>query len=342
MLVYRAMWSHDDGGVVAAAVASFRRATGDAGEVERAGPSRADGIADVVRAVATRNGADGSCQVTTLRAWTGEACARTGDGARARVWVDVDARGNGVGGDLLAAPPLVLDLLEGDAGAARGGVLLAAPGRPQRCSGAEGAEVLADLVTGLRRDVAVVVLGPPQDPADAPAVERFAQAAASAVAGSAVVCVLDAVAAAALVGVVGAEHAVEAGACRVYLPGMDPALDEAHRHVTWYPDPDAEAVDQLVRAVGPTALTLRPDESYDAARAVLRRQRIERLPGEAGEWLAAVEEDNDRLADALDVATRELEAQRRRTAELERERATLVGERVELRGRIAWVRTMLR
>ena len=181
---------------------------------------------------------DGSRWTTTVRSWSGPATRADPGGLGAWTWVDVDAAGPDLlDGVDIAAPRFVRALLGG--GTARRSDLPLST-HPVEVTGAEGAEELAELLTGPERDLPVVVFAPlpagfthlafPDHAALVEAHRRAADSAAAVAAGLAVVFRLDDTACTALAAILGAEHTVRDGALRIYLPGLDPALAESWRH----------------------------------------------------------------------------------------------------------------
>ncbi|MDU0290964.1 hypothetical protein [Saccharothrix longispora] len=363
--LYRAMWSDDrvdlvedarrtvldwvdakSGGRLVELLEAGRTADGAMRlKVEhRADPAVGAGVASALRLSFVESRDDGVQWITRVRGWV---CPGTGGGdAEGWLWVDVDAvTHDSLDGVTIAAPRFVRTLLaEGDR-PRRGGVPLS--GSPLPYTGEAGADELAELVTDLDRDLPVVVVSPlPADfhyaglPPNTTVRERFEQVvdrAAAMVAGLAAVCVLDEAGVAAFASAVGADHAVRDGAFRVYLSGMDPAVDEPWRHRYTLPArflqrrETAGAV--ITRAIALRASARRAPVSYEVAARFLDSVRVD-AAGDAAALLEMSEEENDELRGRL--ATQD-----QRYQNLLEDHAHLEGEHNRLRIELATARRKL-
>ncbi|GAA4737293.1 hypothetical protein GCM10023328_17370 [Modestobacter marinus] len=336
-VLYRAMWTdarHDaQSGAIASFIAWCREKTGGLmdlslggssqrstaprstdvhspddvqyeGTMERAG----DDTAGFARAELVEAHPDGARWQTTLRTWRADHGSE-----QSWVWVDVDAVGPaGITDVTIAAPRLVRDLLI-DGVNPRSGPVELAP-FPVYFSGESGGERLAETLTDLDRQIPTVVF------ADAPAVtddllsgRRFTfadvvQTTASALAGAVQVYVIDADASVAFCEAVGRDHGIADGACRVYQPVLDPAVQTPWRHPvvlpTRYLNARGTAAKAVVRSLGPALASRRPPASFVVAKALLDEQR--RTGRGDAEWVAALEADNALLHQEMQEAKQSL------------------------------------
>lgn len=368
-ILYRAIWTdngHDLVGRVRAAFTSWvawktddRLDAGIRGET-----STEDGLArlrveyvpqgdgescvwKVFRSSLVEESDDGRRWSTTVRSW----CATGGCGPREQwVWVDVDAVTDDTTDMPRAdAPRFVRELLCDGPEPTRLGTPLAAT--PRRYRGEPGADELAELITFPDRDVPVVVFAPiPPDfqfrqPAGMTLDEWFdaiVARAADMTAGLALVCQLDEVAELAFPDAIGADYTVRDGAFRVYLPGLDPALDEAWKHRYTVPIRflgRKDAAGQLInRAIALRASAKRAPATYEAAAALLDSERS-REPAElrelAGLAMRETDEYRARLANLDQRYVESVEELQNLTAEnnrLRSELARVYRERTDTQG----------
>jgi hypothetical protein len=236
---------------------------------------------------------DGRLWNTIVRSWA--AVGLPGCGPPEQwAWVDVEAdTDDSTDIPRADAPRFVRDLLATGPAPTRLGTPLAAT--PRRYEGTEGADELAELITFPERDVPIVVFAPiPADfqfrlPPNVSLEEWFdtiVDRAADMTAGLTLVCRLDAAAEQAFPEAIGADYTVRDGAFRVYLPGLDPALDEAWKHRYTVPVrflDRRDAAGQLInRAIALRASAKRAPVSYEAAAALLESERS-REPAELRE-----------------------------------------------------------
>jgi uncharacterized coiled-coil protein SlyX len=319
--LYRAIWGSDDPAAVELADDAFTRWAERAAERDhrpltesgRIRTSKQDRytlrrdvhrdptdtkITAIVRAVFIANRRDGIRWTTTLRTWSGGTVEH--EGARAWVWVDVDASTHHPNEPIVPRPPIFVgDLLTGTKAARRGVPLRAGP---MRFRGRDGAEELADLVTLADRDVPVVVLADLGDDVavdDGRVLDAVVRRTVRDVAGLAPVAVIDPDGGSALADALGEASAIGPGGLRVYLPGFDPAesgdggdtddhrLDVRAERFWTKPGLAGRIVAGLV---APLSTGRRPPDSYDRARAHLDAQ----APAEVG---ATLEKATARIAD---------------------------------------------
>jgi hypothetical protein len=240
-----------------------------------------EGVDPVARALSgtlTENRDDGSRWTTTLRAWHGSSVQAEASAAKTWLWVDVDAVSrDSLDAVVVGAPRFVRDVLGDGVGANRHGVPLGAV--PRSFDGEEGAEKLAALLTDIERDIPVVVFSPLPSWLDVRALppgwsaedlhRQAMNRAARANAGLALVCHVDVAGSKALAAAIGDSYSVRDGAFRIYLPGLDPALDEEWRHRYTLPArylKHASVAGKLIsRSISLRAGTLRPPDSYEMA-----------------------------------------------------------------------------
>ena len=375
-ILYRAIWSDDGPGDLSDIAAAFGRWVDDKTgstltvppvgsvhgddvpgyehvevRVERAaGPDLTHGIEDVVRATLVESRPDGARWTTTVRAWSGAACMDAQDpSAYRRVWVEIAAETHDLFEDVtIRAPRVVRDLLLTGRAPRRRGLPLSL--RVEQFSGQRGAEILADRITDIERDVPVVVFTPvvPEPVIDGAAVEleEVMQRAATSVAGMAAIYYADLPAVTELQHILGHRYAVPPGAFRIYLPDADPARDDDWRH-RFYPAPrylrtTDTAARIVVRAVSLVGISRRVDDSYERARAVLRHRMLDEHNGRLDGLLAEADAERETLTAelqaALDLAGREEAAKNAANDEVQ-----LLGEQVaDLRDQLVRARTALR
>ncbi|MFJ4103706.1 hypothetical protein [Amycolatopsis japonica] len=282
-------------------------------------------IGAVIRATFVETNREGSRWTTSVRGW--EEVSEEGE-VSGWVWLDVEA----VADDLLenvtiAAPKFVPTLLLGGCAPHRQGVPLTP--EPAAFSGEQGAEALAELVTDIERDVPIVVF------AALPVgfqvgdllrgvsvAERFGEAitrAATMTAGLALVCRLDEAGTQYFNEIVGSTYEVRDGAFRIYLPGVDPAVDEGWRHRYTVPARFLRyryAAGRLIsRAIALRAGARRPPDSYDKVADLLDSARS-REPKE--------------LQELLELAEMEISDQRGSLVELDQKYLSVVEEHQQL------------
>ncbi len=308
-LLYRAIWSDDRDGLVGAAREAFaswvrgksngqlelpmdgsvtgtfqqwgRDANGNFGEQTTNGSVSAQYAADeagseVLRAVLIEVRSDGTRWDTTLRSWSG-----FGDG-RGWLWVDVQAVGP-MGLERLAvgAPGVVGELLRTGVRPRRGDLTISS--QPSFYLGTDQGETLADEVSGLERDLPIVVFAasPEKEAELLPnqfRLDDIVRRAAARVAGIAVVVVVDHDAAIALEDALGVSHGVRDGAFRMYMPNLDPAVTrDGWRHRTIIAERYMRfrdtAATTISRTLAPDSALRRPPASFDAARDLLDAHR---------------------------------------------------------------------
>lgn len=284
-------------------------------------------IDKTVRLVFVESHRDGSRWTTTVRAWSGGSAV--GEGAKAWVWIDVEADARDVTEPLFAKPPaFVADLLTTTA-AAHGGVSLLA--RAVRYRGEDGAEDLAGVLTLAEREVPVVVFGGLGSDAGEDAVRVFdaaVQRTTRDVAGLATVAVLDAAGLDTLGAALGEGFEVHRGAMRLYLPALDPAADAPTRHLEIraerFRDRPALAGRIAVNQLAPPSSVRRAPDSWDRA----ARRLDEVTPGGMVEKVAR---ESARVTDLES----ELAAERRVAEEVLEEFGDLQHEVTDLRDRLA-------
>lgn len=340
-ILYRAIWADDGDGDLSDVAEAFEKwvahktgsrlavpATGTvAGDdvpgyervevrVERAADAD-HGVDDVLHATLVESRPDGARWTSTVRAWSGAACLDPRDpSAYRRVWVDIQAETHDLFEDItIRAPRVVRDLLRTGRAPRRRGLPLSP--RVQQFSGPRGAEILADRITDIARDVPVVVFTPvvPEPELDgAPAdLEEVMARAATSVAGMAAVYCTDRPAVDELKEILGPRYAVPPGAFRIYLPDADPARDDDWRHRQYpavrYLRTYDTAARIIVRAVSLIGVSRRVDDSYERARAVLRHRMLDEHNGRLDGLLADADAEREtldaELQAALDLAGRE-------------------------------------
>ncbi|WP_143267724.1 hypothetical protein [Amycolatopsis alba] len=342
-ILYRAIWN-DRGPELVSRVQtafsewvkhkSFEQLSGTASEATPDGAMRvcvehADGagipVGAVLRAAFVETSREGSRWTTSVRSWE-EVSAEGEFGGW--VWLDVEA----VADDLLenvtiAAPKFVAPLLLGGCDPHRHGVSLTP--EPTVFSGEQGAEELAELVTDIERDVPLVVFSAlpsgfqvrdlPQGVSVAGRFDDAIARAATMTAGLALVCRLDEEGTRYFNEIVGSTYEVRDGAFRIYLPGVDPAVDEGWRHRYTVPARFLryrDAAGRLVgRAIALRAGARRPPDSYDAA--------VERLD-------SARSDEPKELHEYLDLAEAEIVEHRLCLAVLDQKYLSVIEEQQQL------------
>jgi hypothetical protein len=241
-------------------------------------------VSSVFRSSLVEESHDGRRWTTIVRSWCANELPGCGPPEQ-WAWVDVEAvTDDSTDIPRADAPRFVRELLAAGPAPTRLGTPLAAT--PRRYQGADGADELAELITFPDRDVPIVVFAPM--PADfqfrlPPNVtlegwfDTIVDRAADMTAGLTLVCRLDAAAEHAFPEAIGADYTVRDGAFRVYLPGLDPALDEAWKHRYTVPVrflDRRDAAGQLInRAIALRASAKRAPLSYEAAAALLESER---------------------------------------------------------------------
>ena len=313
-ILYRAIWSDSNNDVVGMARREFLEWVSDktGGELRAADTDQttSDGsrrlrieseaidktdapVRAVFRASLVENQDDGSRWTTTVRSWQGPGVASEPGGLDGWIWVDVEAvTYDSLDNTIVAAPRFIRPLLAAGATPFRLDVPLRSS--PESFTGEDGAERLADLITNIDRDIPIVVFSPlPESfhvgdlPVGVTALDRFNEIvnrAAAIVAGLALVARLDRAAMLAFKDAVGEAYEVRDGAFRIYLPGLDPAMDEAWRHRYTVPNRFIRYRDTagrlISRAISLRAGARRAPSSYELADAILGASRSK----EPGEW----------------------------------------------------------
>lgn len=374
-LLYRAVWTDDREELIGAAVSTFGAWVGEktdgrlrlpqdgersitagldtsTARVER-GSGGTGGVTGAVRLSLTEERGDGSRWLMTLRVWEGPACAADPGGGAGWLWVDVEAVAHdSLEGVRISAPRVVRGLLGDDFRPRRGGTALS--GTPRQFVGALGAEQLAETLTDLERNIPVAVFTPlpvglhagdVRATLDPGSIVTAARRTAASAAGLVSVCLLDQPGVDALREILGEDYAVRDGAFRLYLPGTDPAVDEAWRHrytlPTRYLRLHGTAARLVVQSVSLRATTRRAPDSYELARALLATERGKQA-SEFAELYQLAEND-------LDVAGRTVAQQRVELADAEsryfdllEEHELVQGENADLRDRLHSVEAQLR
>ncbi|MFD1147584.1 hypothetical protein [Saccharothrix hoggarensis] len=287
---------------------------------------------------------NGSQWIMRVRGWV---CSRDdGPGTDGWLWTDVDAVSHdSLDGVTIAAPRFVRSLLAEGGRPRRGDVPLSAS--VLSFEGDSGAEALAELVTDVRRDVPVVVFAPlppgfhhvglPPGVTAHLQFERVVERASAMVAGMAAVCRLDEAGMVAFGSIVGPEHGVRDGAFRIYLPDMDPAVDEPWRHRYTVPARFLRyregAGGIISRAISRRAGARRAPASYEVAARFLDSVK-EAVPADAAQLLEMYEEENAELRGQ--VATQD-----HRYQDLLEDHELLESEHARLRAELATARRKL-
>jgi hypothetical protein len=264
-------------------------------------------VSRVLTGTLIENRDDGSRWTTTLRAWNGPRVQVEAQGSDTWLWVDVEAVSReSLDGVVMGAPRFVCDVLGDGEDAHRHGVPVSAT--PYTFEGEEGAEGLAELLTDVERDIPVVVFSPLPDWFDARGLppgrsveymyQEAMRRAARVNAGLALVCHVDAAARKSFAEAIGDSYAVRDGAFRIYLPGLDPALEEEWRHRYTLPSryiKHASIAGKLIsRSISLRAGTIRPPDSYESA-SKLHDSVDMSEHDELGELLELADEENAQL-----------------------------------------------
>jgi hypothetical protein len=264
-------------------------------------------VTRALRASFTEVRDNGSRWTTTLQAWTDTAS----ENRRCWMWIDVEAvTYDSLDGVVVAAPRFVPDLLERGIEPNRHGTPVSAV--PLDYAGKDGAEDLAELLTYVDRDLPVVVFAAPppwfEPPPSRSAEELHRQAmlvAARMSAGMALVCHLDTEGVKALGEALGELYTVRDGAFRIYLPGLDPATEDAWRHrytvLAQFAKRPNTAGKLINRAIGLHATARRAPASYELA----------------SKLLDSAARDSDELMQLLGIADEEASQMRERIASLD-------------------------
>jgi hypothetical protein len=239
-------------------------------------------IRSVLRASLVETKDNGSRWTTTVQSWEGPRTADDPGSQGGWVWVDVDAvTHDSLEHVIVGAPRFVRQLLTDGITPNRFGLPLTS--NPLKFMGEEGAEELAQLITAIDRDVPIVVFAPlPQNfyfqdlPSGVSVTDWFDEAikrAANMSAGLALVCRLDTEATHLFKAIMGEAYEVRDGAFRIYLPGVDPALDEGWKHRYTVPVRFMryrEMAGRLInRAISLRAGARRAPDSYEVASQLL-------------------------------------------------------------------------
>jgi hypothetical protein len=331
-IFYRAVWADRESGVIDRAVdlfCSWVREKSDGVLAATTAEERSDDgafsfrlqdvmaddaaepVTRAVRGTFVENKSNGARWTTTLRAWTGPQVWSEARQDESWLWVDVDAVSHdSLDGVFPAAPRFVRDAIEHGAEPNRRGIPLSAA--PRLFHGEQGAESLASLLTDVDRDIPVVVFSQPpswfvaRDLPPGRSVDDMHEAAmnraAHRVAGHALVCQVDDAGSKALAGAIGESYSVRDGAFRIYVPGVDPALDEEWRHrytvLARYVRNVNAAGNLIGRATLLKAGTRRPPDSYEAAVKLLGSVE-EAEPRELAELLTVADEEIAQLREDL-------------------------------------------
>lgn len=296
-------------------------------------------VVRVLSGTLVENKPDGSRWTTTLRAWHGPLVRDETHGAESWLWVDVDAVSHdSLDSVVMAAPRFVRSVIEDGADPNRHGIPLTVT--PHVFHGEDGAEALADLLTNMERDLPVVVFSSPARHAIPDRHDEAMSRAARMTSGLALVCNVDVGGSAALANAIGESYSVWDGAFRIYLPGLDPALNEEWRHrytILSHYVKDASAAGKLIsRAIVRKAGTRRPPDSYEVAVRLLDSDEAAE-PREVVELLDIALEENTQYRDrfaALDDSYLELVEDKE---SLEAENNTLRDELNVMRRKLALV-----
>jgi hypothetical protein len=259
------------------------------------------GEAVVLRTAFVEHKPDGSRWATTVRSWKGLNAAN-GE-PQAWVWVDVAAVAEeSLDRVVIAAPALVQTMLEEGENPRRRCVSLSTTA--SKCSGAEEAETLAELLTDPERDLPVIVFADfgavhGGSTGTVPISAAMRQAARKG-AGIAAVYSVDTGARDALGDILGREFTLADAAFRIFLPGLDPARsrdDWRHRQTPperylRYP---STAATLILRAIGPSSAARRAPKSYEDARRLLEANGQQNV----ADWQALLD-----LADEQNAAHR--------------------------------------
>jgi hypothetical protein len=312
-------------------------------------------IAKVFRAALIEESLNGRRWTTTVRSWAMATPAPDASAAAQWVWVDVEAVTDDSTEMLSAdAPRFVRELLTNGSSPNRMGTPLAA--EPHIFEGEGGAEAVAALITNVERDVPIVVFAPiassfqfrrlPHNVTLAEWFDLIVTRAASMTAGLVLVCQLDANAEQPFASAIGSDYAVRDGAFRIYLPGLDPALDEAWKHRYTVPVrflERREAAGQFInRAITLRASAKRAPASYEAGARLLesaRSKEPEELRMLLDMAMDEATEYRSRLASLDQNYIESVEEQQNLTEENNRLRADLsrVFKQLALRGEdISW------
>ncbi len=360
-ILYRAIWHEDGSGAPKRALEVFREwvadktrgalvlddpvgnqqeqhANGFRCRVEQA--EEVDPIATVsyaTRASFTEERPNGAKWTTRLRAWSGSQCHKE-SGSASWLWVDVEAvTYDTFRGITIAAPRFVRTLIAEGERPGRGPVALTTSPMPFR--GILGAEALASVLENYERDLPFVVFSSPRSSVETDSrlltqralVQRAMERTAQQVAGIAQVGIVDAAAATHLRSIVGDSLYVDHGAFRIYLPGVDPALDQGWRHrfvrLPEYSDDALSAVRIITRKIAPSSTTRRAPESWDDAARLIESARTR-----------TVEEDRE----LLEIYAAELDSQQHEIAELKDQLNELLDEHANLQSEHTALRTRLR
>jgi hypothetical protein len=260
-------------------------------------------IKSAFRASFIETHSNGNRWTTTVRSWEQANAESTASDLDRWIWVDIDAVTDDSSEDLSAdAPRFVRNLLSDGPSPHRFEMPLSAT--PKRYVGADDGEALADLLTHINRDVPIVAFSPipdnyyvhhlPPNTTLSQWLEKIIMRTASMTAGLALICQLDNAASQSLKLAIGDGYSVRDGAFRIYLPGLDPALDETWKHRYTVPARfigRPEIAGRIInRAIALRASAKRAPVSYEAAARLLDSVKS-REPDELRELLAISEEE---------------------------------------------------
>lgn len=324
-VLYRAIWSDVDTRLVGRVYSAFRAWVGQKVDgqldVDRGVSAQTDNsslrvqviyeesddsdalVREALYASLVETKDDGSRWTTTVRSWSGLQTSEETGTHGGWQWVDIEAvTREPLDSVTVEAPRFVRELLEQGKNPGRNGTPLSE--QAFFYADEDGAEELAALITDLNRDVPVVVFAPmpanfqlrnpnqqqsPSDMFDA-SIER----ATAMTAGLAMICSLNFPAAQHFSTILGEDYGVRDGAFRIYLPGLDPAGNDAwcHRYTVLerYINRRDVAGKLIIRAISARAATRRAPASYETAARLLDRY-INREPAELRELLGIADKE---------------------------------------------------
>jgi hypothetical protein len=260
-------------------------------------------IISAFRASFIETHSNGNRWTTTVRSWEQGDAESTANDRDRWIWVDIDAVTDDSSENLSAdAPRFVRTLLSDGPSPHRFEMPLSAT--PKRYEGTDGGEALAELLTHINRDVPIVAFSPipenfyfhhlPLNTTLSQWFDKIIARTASMTAGLALTCQLDAAASQSLKLAIGEGYSVRDGAFRIYLPGLDPALDETWKHRYTVPARfigRPEVAGRIInRAIALRASAKRAPVSYEAATRLFDSIKS-REPDELRELLAISEEE---------------------------------------------------
>jgi hypothetical protein len=289
-------------------------------------------VQSAVRGSLTERRLDGSRWTTRLKVWSGPGCQEE-DGAPTWIWVDVEAvTYETFPRIVIGAPRFVRVLISNGTRPGKGPVSLTSS--PVAFRGTLGAEALAHVLENPDRDLPFIIFSHPRARQNTNnRIETIGQAmvlTGHQVAGVGQIGWIDRSAAEHFRTIVGDNLYVDNGAFRIYLPGVDPALDQGWRHryvrLDEYGDNIRTPSRIVSRKIAPASTTRRAPETWDQAARLIESFQSR-----------TVEEDRE----LLELYASENESQQREIAELQEqlnelfdEHANLQSERTALRERL--------